>query len=86
MHARTRALKLLPRAHKTCAPLQARLKNPKTPQLWLAAVRTELRAQNQKAAEALQAKALQDCPDSGPLWAETINMVPRPQRKSRSGA
>ena len=28
----------------------------------------------------------QDCPDSGALWAETINMAPRPQRKSRSGA
>jgi len=39
--------------------LQARLKNPKSPQLWLAAVRTELRAQNTKAGEALMAKALQ---------------------------
>lgn len=38
---------------------QARLKNPKNPQLWLAAVRTEMRAQNTKAAEALMAKALQ---------------------------
>lgn len=27
----------------------------------------------------------QDCPDSGVLWAETINMAPRPQRKTRSG-
>ena len=132
---------------------QARLKNPKSPQLWLAAVRTEARAQNTKAAEALMAKALQvrqgrhakaqllgalgrraasgpgqaapcirwcigrggkggtcrcrlahviaqshplpgslptrlaqDCPDSGVLWAETIDMAPRPQRKTRSGA
>jgi pre-mRNA-processing factor 6 len=48
-------------------------------------VRTELHAGNAKAAEALMAKALQDCPDAGQLWAETINMAPRPQRKSRSG-
>ncbi len=64
---------------------QARLKNPKNALLWLAAVRTEMRAQNNKAGEALMAKALQECPDSGPLWAESINMAPRPQRKSRSG-
>lgn len=31
------------------------------------------------------APCLQDCPDSGVLWAESINMAPRPQRKSRSG-
>eukprot|EP00887_Chlorella_sp_A99_P001425 scaffold8.g1425.t1 len=63
---------------------QARLRNPKNELLWLAAVRTEARAGNVKAAEALLAKALQDCPDSGRLWAESIGMVPRPQRKSRS--
>ena len=28
---------------------------------------------------------LQDCPDSGILWAESIQMAPRPARKSRSG-
>ena len=38
---------------------QARLKNPKQDQLWLAAVRTELRSGNTKAADALMAKALQ---------------------------
>ena len=38
---------------------QGRLKNPKNDQLWLAAVRNELRAGNSKAAEALMAKALQ---------------------------
>ena len=41
------------------AALQARLKNPRNAQLWLAAVRTELRAQNVKAGESLMAKALQ---------------------------
>lgn len=36
--------------------LQARLKNPKNEDLWLAAVRTEQRAGNGKAADALMAK------------------------------
>ena len=30
------------------------------------------------------AKALQDCPTSGQLWAEHVGMAPRPQRKRRS--
>ena len=41
---------------------QARLRNPKTEALWLAAIHTEQRAGNTKAAEALLAKGLQDCP------------------------
>lgn len=64
--------------------VQGRLKNPKNEELWLAAVRTEQRAGNTKAAEALMAKALQDCPTSGPLNAEAVAMAPRPQRRSRS--
>ena len=40
---------------------QARLKNPHQDELWLAAVRTEQRAANTKAADALMAKALQVC-------------------------
>lgn len=64
--------------------MQARLKNPHNEDLWLAAVRTEQRAGNQSAADALMAKALQDCPTSGRLNAEAISMAPRPQRRSRS--
>jgi pre-mRNA-processing factor 6 len=60
------------------------LKNPKNAALWLAAVRTESRAGNSKAAESLMAKALQECPDDGHLWAECIISAPRPQRKGRS--
>ncbi len=63
---------------------KARLKNPQNPELWLAAIRAEARAGNKKEAEALMAKALQDCPSSGRLWAEDIDMAPRPQRKSKS--
>lgn len=32
----------------------------------------------------LLAKALQDCPSSGQLWAEAVAMAPRPQRRSKS--
>uniref|UniRef100_A0A452YKD7 Uncharacterized protein n=1 Tax=Aegilops tauschii subsp. strangulata TaxID=200361 RepID=A0A452YKD7_AEGTS len=62
----------------------ARKKNPATPELWLAAIRAELRHGNKKEADSLLAKALQECPTSGILWAAAIEMVPRPQRKSKS--
>jgi len=43
--------------------LQARHRNPKSPELWLAAIRTEQRAASTKAAEALLTKGLQvSCP------------------------
>ncbi|KAG2489786.1 hypothetical protein HYH03_011736 [Edaphochlamys debaryana] len=63
---------------------QARLKNPKNDELWLTAIRTEQRAGNEKAADTVLAKALQDCPTSGPLWAEAISMAPRPARKTKA--
>ncbi|GFH06287.1 TPR_REGION domain-containing protein [Haematococcus lacustris] len=48
------------------------------------AVRTEQRAGNEKAAEAVLAKALQDCPTSGLLLSESIRMAPRPAQKAKS--
>ena len=62
----------------------ARLKNSKNPALWVAAVRLEVRHSNTKLAQALMAKALQECPDSGRLWAEEIRLAPRAQQKSKS--
>ncbi|CBI28774.3 unnamed protein product, partial [Vitis vinifera] len=62
----------------------ARKKNPQNPELWLAAVRAESRHGNKKEADILMAKALQECPTSGILWAASIEMVPRPQRKTKS--
>lgn len=62
----------------------ARKKNPQNPELWLAAVRAEMRHANKKEADILMAKALQECSTSGILWAALIEMVPRPQRKSKS--
>ncbi|XP_073136462.1 protein STABILIZED1 [Henckelia pumila] len=62
----------------------ARKKNPQNPELWLAAVRAESRHGHKKEADNLMAKAMQECPTSGILWAASIEMVPRPQRKSKS--
>ncbi|XP_058213696.1 protein STABILIZED1-like [Rhododendron vialii] len=62
----------------------ARKKNAQSPELWLAAVRAESRHGNKKEADILMAKALQVCPNSGILWAASIEMVPRPQRKTKS--
>ncbi|KAJ8624261.1 hypothetical protein MRB53_032791 [Persea americana] len=59
-------------------------KNPQSPKLWLAAVRAESRHGNKKEADILMAKALQECPMSGVLWAASIEMVSRPQRKTKS--
>ncbi len=63
---------------------KARLMNPKNPELWLAAVRVEMRAGNPKVAQTMMAKALQECPNSGLLWAETIEMETPQQKKAKS--
>lgn len=63
---------------------RARLKNPKNDQLWLEAIRIELRAGLKDIALAMMAKALQECPNSGILWAESIFLEAIPQRKMKS--
>lgn len=63
---------------------KGRLKNPKNPELWLCAIRIELRANNVKIAQNLMSKALQECPTSGILWAEAIEMEPLAQKKAKS--
>lgn len=64
---------------------KARLKNSKNPELWLEAIRNELKIGGVRdMANTLMAKALQECPTSGLLWAEAIFMEPRPQRKTKS--
>jgi hypothetical protein len=67
--------------------MQARLRVPKSAELWRAAVRVELRCGNSRAAEATLNRALQDCQGVteglgvGSLWAMYIDMAPRAQRK-----
>lgn len=62
----------------------ARLKNPKNEVLWLEATRLEARHANPKGQEMLLAKALQECPESGILLAESIDIAPRAQQKRAS--
>jgi pre-mRNA-processing factor 6 len=62
----------------------ARLKNPKSEHLWLEAVRLESRSNNSKMTETLMARALQECPKSGLLLAETILTASRVDKKSKS--
>lgn len=47
-------------------------------------MRLEAKGSHEKAASALMAKALQECPDSGLLWAEDIATAPRPARRGKS--
>jgi len=62
----------------------ARLKVPKNPELWLAAIRLEQRVDNHKKAQQMIAQALQECPKSGILWAHAIASDARQARKSRT--
>ncbi|XP_040565039.1 pre-mRNA-processing factor 6 [Lepeophtheirus salmonis] len=61
---------------------KARLRNPKTPTLWLRSIRIE--KDNRSEAMALMSRALQECPNSGILWAEAIFMENKAQRKTKS--
>jgi pre-mRNA-processing factor 6 len=63
---------------------KARLLNPKSPDLWLETIRIESRADHLPQARTVLAKALQECPTSGMLWAEAIFLEPRASRKSKS--
>lgn len=64
---------------------KARAKNPKCPELWREGCRVELTAGQEPKAKAMMAKALQEdcCPSSGTLWAESIFMEGKAQRKTR---
>lgn len=61
-----------------------RLKNPKNAKLWVEAIRLERRANSEKLAVTLMARALQECPNSGLLLAENIIMSPRAEQKAKS--
>ena len=50
----------------------------------LASIRLEWNAGIKNIASAQMARALQECPTSGLLWAEAIFIEPRPQRKTKS--
>ena len=63
---------------------KARLRNSCNPDLWLKAVRIEADGGSRDQAMALMARALQECPTAGVLWAEAIMLENKPQRKAKS--
>ncbi|KAK9462621.1 PRP1 splicing factor, N-terminal-domain-containing protein [Lipomyces oligophaga] len=62
---------------------RAALANRKNERLWLERIRVEKRAANLPQARTLVASALQECPVSGAIWAESVSMESRTQRKPR---
>jgi pre-mRNA-processing factor 6 len=63
---------------------RAQKKNPQNPELLLAAIRAELKHGCNNVADRLMSTALQECPKSGILWAASIELAPRPERKRKS--
>ena len=64
---------------------RGRQQNPKSEEILLEQVRLERRQNNTSAAQQLMAGALQQCPNSGLLWAEKImHLEGRTQRKPRA--
>ena len=57
---------LFPRARTILQ--QARAKMPIDALIWRASIRLEITCDNERIAQHLLAKALQECPDSGALW------------------
>jgi len=62
----------------------ARMKLPANDLIWLECIRLERRGGNEKLAENLMSKALQECPKSGNLWSEILLTSPKVQLKSKS--
>jgi len=60
------------------------MRNPQNPILWLESVRLEARAGNKVITQNQMARAIQECPTSGPLWAESIFLEAKPQRRTKS--
>ncbi|KAK0403909.1 hypothetical protein QR680_017187 [Steinernema hermaphroditum] len=62
---------------------RARMKNPKNELLWLESVNVELRAGNRELASERMSRALQECDQSGILWAKAIFMEEHHGRRSK---
>ncbi|CEP02575.1 unnamed protein product (mitochondrion) [Plasmodiophora brassicae] len=68
----------------------ARKRIPGNDRLWLEAIRIEERDDTansevqHQAAVKLMSRALQECPQSGILWAKAIELEPRPKRRGKS--
>jgi pre-mRNA-processing factor 6 len=64
---------------------KARLKIPNNPDLWLESIRNEVRYANgdTKLAMNMLSKAIKECPTSGKLWAEIIELEEQNNKKTR---
>ena len=62
---------------------KVRFKMPTDPSVWLASIRLERTCDNEKVAQQLLARALQVCPESGPLQTLAIEMEPQAQTRMR---
>ena len=64
---------------------KARTRNPHNALLWLHSVRLECATEgNKPIGMALMARAMQECPTAGVLWAEAIFLESKPQRRTKS--
>src|SRR3546814_5690108 len=61
----------------------ARLRLPNEPEVWLESVRLERRA-GSALVQSVMARALQQCPTSGILWAEEVLTADKAAQKSKS--
>lgn len=63
---------------------KARVKFAQNDQIWHASIKLELSSENQQIAAHLLARALQECPTSGILWALAIEIEPVSTRMRKS--
>jgi len=56
----------------------------KNADIWLESIRFELKCDNEKIAHHLLARALQECPSSGRLWAQAVAMEPAASRMPKA--
>jgi pre-mRNA-processing factor 6 len=56
----------------------------KNADIWLESIRFELKCDNEKIAHHLLARALQECPNSGRLWAQAVAMEPAASRMPKA--
>lgn len=63
---------------------KARSNMAKNPDVWYESIQLERRSNNIDNIKLLLAKGLQECPESGKLWAEEIKITEKAMQKSRS--
>jgi len=64
---------------------KARIRNPVSPDLWIEAIRNEIRYSDgdTQLAKNMLSRAIKECPNSGRLWAEMIELDEPSEKKAR---